>query len=92
MTLETALLAALSILAGIVAYFFKILFASAAECKEDRQKLSNGILEIREQMAVFKACPSDPCPARQGLERSSETFSLKAVKQNPIIPIPKPKP
>ncbi len=87
MTLEAALLAALSILAGIVAYFFKLLFASAAECKQDREKLSTGLAEVREQVAVFKACSADPCPARQGLERI-ETFKLMKPQTKPQ-PTPK---
>ena len=87
MTLEAALLAALSILSGIVAYFFKLLFASAAECREDREKLSAGLSEVREQMAVFKACPADPCEARKALERS-QTFRLNKPNKPATPPTP----
>lgn len=88
MTLEAALLAALSVLAGIVAYFFKILFAGAKECKEDRERLSTGLSEVREQVAVFRGCPSDPCPARAALERS-HTFQHQ---YDETAATPKPKP
>lgn len=76
MTLEAALITAITVLAGIVSWFFKILFAAASECKDDRQRLSDGLAEVQQVVAVFKACPEENCPALKGLKKA-ETYNVK---------------
>jgi len=57
------------------------------ECEEDR-KVIHGKLEQHGQiLAVFKACPATPCPAREGLDRAG-SFPGSPVNEpkNRILP------
>lgn len=49
------------------------------ECEEDREIIHGRLEAHGQELAVFKACAADPCPARDGLRRS-QTFNLNPSK------------
>jgi len=46
--------------------------ARTDECETDREQINERLNRHAQQLAVFRACPSKPCPAREGLTRSEE--------------------
>lgn len=46
------------------------------ECEKDRMDIHERLERLGKELAVFKSCAADPCPARQGLRRA-ESFNLK---------------
>jgi len=79
MTLEAALITAVSALVGAVLFLFrshiKTLIESAKECKEDRAKLTTRLDAVEKVADAVRSCGSQPCGARDGLRRA-ETFNL----------------
>ncbi len=50
------------------------------DCEQDREQIHERLENHGRQLAVFRACPSSPCPAREGLERA-ETFNLHTERR-----------
>lgn len=45
-------------------------------CEKDREAIKDQLAEVKTDVAIFKGCPTDPCGARQAMQRR-ESFSLK---------------
>jgi len=72
MTLEQALLAALSVVSGVLVFIWKLLWDEAKECKTDRADLRDEIDKLREQhglstgrLEAVDRCPIASCPHRR---------------------------
>ncbi len=74
MTLEQALLAALSVVTGALVYVAKILWAMAIKCESDRYELREEVEQLKSDNGLangtlisFKRCPANTCPFRDHL-------------------------
>lgn len=70
-------------LIGAIATMWKKLSADNArlasrtdECEEDRASLRGEVTELKEDMAIFKTCGSEPCGAREALLRQQAFNSM----------------
>lgn len=72
MSIESALLSALSIVTSALCFFFKLLWKKSEECEKDRRELREEIEGVKESASerkgmlyAFEKCPSDACPFRR---------------------------
>jgi hypothetical protein len=72
MTLESALLAALSAVTTALLYVCRLLWSEVKDCKTDRIALREEIEAVKEEMGVLKGakqiyerCPMPACPFRK---------------------------
>lgn len=71
-----ALLGAVGALWRHIAKNIRDLQIRSDACEKDRVEIHTRLDQHGKELSVFKACPAEPCPARDGLKRS-EAFNLK---------------
>jgi hypothetical protein len=86
MTLEQALLAALSVVSGIVVVISKLLWNEAIECKTDRAWLREEMEKLREQLGLSTGrleavdhCPQASCPFNKSARVGAAVVALMAA-------------
>jgi hypothetical protein len=69
MTLESALLAALSAVTGALIFIARLLWSEVMDCKTDRLQLREEIETVKEEVGelrgtqkAYRACPAPSCP------------------------------
>ena len=69
MSLESALLACISVLSTVLTVIAKLLWSEVSDCKRDRVALRDEIEKVREQIGelrgeqkAYHSCPSQACP------------------------------
>lgn len=72
----SALIAGIGALWHHVVTNIKDLRDRTEQCEKDRSAIHEQLEVHGEQLAVFRSCSADPCPARDGLRRA-ESFNLK---------------
>jgi hypothetical protein len=75
-TVVSALIAAISVMWKKLSADHARLSKRSDDCEQDRQIIHRSLSEVKEDLAVFKACPAEVCPARAGIQRA-ETFNLQ---------------
>lgn len=72
MTLETALLTALSAVTGALCYVARLLWVRSEQCEKDRYDLREEIEALKEgkglaegTLKAFEKCPAPSCPFKQ---------------------------
>lgn len=75
-SLMTALIAAVGALWKHIGGNIRDLRRRTDECEKDRMHIHERLDRHGKELAVFKSCAADPCPARDGLRRA-ETFNLQ---------------
>lgn len=72
MTLENALLIAVSSVTGALCFLANILWKRSEECESDRIELRAAIESVKAQagenhgmLMAYKMCPQKPCPFKQ---------------------------
>ena len=76
MSLESALLACISVLSTVLTVIAKLLWSEVSDCKKDRVALRDEIEKVREQVGelkgrqtAYQACPLSSCPFRPSQHR-----------------------
>ena len=72
MTLETALLTAISAVTGALCFLARILWQRSEQCESDRKELRASIELIKTQagenhgmLMAYRMCPGKPCPFKE---------------------------
>lgn len=72
MTLENALLTAISAVTGALCFLAKVLWQRSEQCEADRKELRNEIEKVKTQagenhgmLLAYKMCPGKPCPFKE---------------------------
>jgi len=75
MTLESALLTAISGVTGALCFLAKILWRRSEQCESDRKELRDAIESVRTQagenhgmLMAYRMCPSKPCPFKETIK------------------------
>jgi hypothetical protein len=86
MTLEQALLSALTVVSGVLVAIWRLLWKEAMECKEDRKTIRGELDELREQhglsagrLEAVDRCPIAACPHRRIAKAVAVAAALCAV-------------
>lgn len=86
MTLEQALLAALTVVSGVLVTIWKLLWDEAKECKSERKVIREELDECREQLGLHTGrleavdhCPTPACPFRRVAKAAALGISVAAV-------------
>lgn len=68
-TLETALLTALSGVVSALIFVCKLLWTRSEQCESDRRQMREQLEEVKEKLGramgrleAFSICPAEPCP------------------------------
>ena len=72
MTLENALLMAISAVTGALCFLAKILWKRSEQCESDRKELRAEIESVKTQagenhgmLLAYRMCPGKPCPFKE---------------------------
>lgn len=72
MTLENALLTAVSALTGALCFVAKVLWQRSEQCEADRAELRSEIESVKTQagenhgmLMAYRMCPGKPCPFKE---------------------------
>jgi hypothetical protein len=86
MTLEQALLAALTAVSGVLITVSKLLWNEAMECKEDRKTIRSELDELREdhglnagRLEAVDRCPIAACPHRRAVKAAGKAAAAAAA-------------
>jgi hypothetical protein len=86
MTLEQALLSALTAVSGVLVTVSRLLWKEALECKDDRKTIRAELDELREQhglnagrLEAVDRCPISACPHRRIAQAVAAAAGLLAV-------------
>lgn len=79
-TIVGALIAAVGALWKHLSFVHAKLSKRSDECEEDRNKIHETLSEVKQDLAVFKACPAPECPAQKGRQRAG-TFQIHKEKR-----------
>ena len=75
MTLENALLVAVSSVTGALCFLARILWHRSEQCEADRKELRSAIESVRTQagenhgmLMAYRMCPGKPCPFKETIK------------------------
>lgn len=75
MTLESALLTAISGVTGALCFLARILWQRSEQCEADRKELRGAIESVKTQagenhgmLMAYKMCPGKPCPFKETIK------------------------